>query len=70
MRYRQTSRRWRLILAAVVVVVLLLAAYFFAVAELLGLPRPAGWPSLFKDRAPGSVLFAPQTVWRTGSTNS
>lgn len=45
---KRLYRRRRLVVVGVFVLLVVLAcAYLFAVAELLGLPRPGNWPTFF-----------------------
>jgi|688.fasta_scaffold522078_2 uncharacterized membrane protein YvbJ len=49
---RRMYRRRRLVVLGVfLLLVLVVCAYLFAVAELLGLPRPDSWPTFFANSA-------------------
>ncbi len=67
---RRVVRRRRIIVVVVLLLVVLVVAYLFAGAELLGLPRPDGWPTLFANSTQAEGGIAPHLVSGIGVANS
>ena len=67
---RMYARRRLAVAVVLVVFVVLVVAYLFAGAELLGLPRPDGWPTLFANSTQAEGGIAPHLVSGIGVANS